>query len=54
MVASVGSRLIQKDAGLALTVSDIGLAGAIYIVGRASARCSSVRCAIGSDARSCS
>jgi len=33
MVASVGSRLTEKDAGLALTVSDIGLAGAIYIVG---------------------
>jgi len=33
VVASVGSRLTEKDAGLALTVSDIGLAGAIYIVG---------------------
>jgi MFS family permease len=33
MVASVGSRLTEKDAGLALSISDVGLAGAIYIVG---------------------
>jgi MFS family permease len=33
MVASVGSRLTQKNAGLGLTVSQIGVAGAIYIVG---------------------
>ncbi|MEO9138927.1 MAG: MFS transporter [Jatrophihabitans sp.] len=33
MVASVGSRLTQKNAGLGLSVSQIGVAGAIYIVG---------------------
>ncbi|MGI8449223.1 MAG: MFS transporter [Streptosporangiaceae bacterium] len=33
MVASVGSRLTEHGAGLGLSVSGVGLAGAIYIVG---------------------
>ncbi|MEO8750779.1 MAG: MFS transporter, partial [Allobranchiibius sp.] len=33
MVASVGARLTAKRAGLGLTVSQVGVAGAIYIVG---------------------
>lgn len=33
MVAAVGVRLTQKGAGAGLSVSDVGLAGAIYIVG---------------------
>jgi len=33
MVASVGSRLTEKGAGLGLSVSQVGIAGAIYIIG---------------------
>ena len=54
IVGSMSDALKPASTGLGLSSSDIGFAGAVYVAGPASARCSSASSPTGSAASGCS